>query len=152
MKTCANCKQTKDTAEFGVDRRRPSGRNAYCRACIRVKSAAQRKKLDPEKVRAYRQNWVNTNPDKVRAYQARYRYGFTAEQIAEQLAAQGGRCAICGTDEPGFKQGWNIDHDHATGELRGLLCGACNRGLGMMGDDPDRLEAAARYLRRPPCL
>jgi hypothetical protein len=66
------------------------------------------------------------------------------------LAAQGGRCAICGTDTPGTVQRFfAMDHDHETGEMRGLLCYRCNIGIGNLADDPDRLEAAARYHRHP---
>jgi hypothetical protein len=63
-----------------------------------------------------------------------------------QLAAQGGGCAICGyRPKPGGRR-LNIDHDHKTGAVRGLLCARCNRGLGWFRDDPDRLEIAATYL------
>jgi hypothetical protein len=77
------------------------------------------------------------------------RYGITQEQFDAMLEHQGNRCAICRTDTPCPTSGktWHIDHDHETGRVRGLLCNSCNRGIGQLGDDPDRLESAARYLR-----
>jgi predicted NAD/FAD-dependent oxidoreductase len=60
---------------------------------------------------------------------------------------ENGRCMICNTDQPGTESGyWPVDHDHATGRVRALLCSACNAGLGLFGDDPARLRAAADYL------
>jgi hypothetical protein len=79
-----------------------------------------------------------------------YRYGLTHEQFEEMLTGQGDRCAVCGTDTPkgshGF--GWSVDHDHVTGQIRGILCGYCNQGIGMLKDDPDVLTAAAKYLQQ----
>lgn len=62
------------------------------------------------------------------------------------LASQDGGCAICGA-KPKTRR-LNIDHCHATGQVRGLLCPRCNRGLGWFGDRIDRLHAAAVYLRQ----
>lgn len=64
--------------------------------------------------------------------------------------AQEGLCAICHQPET-VKYGDRVkdlavDHDHETGEVRGLLCNNCNRALGMFGDSAERLLAAARYL------
>jgi hypothetical protein len=73
-------------------------------------------------------------------------YGLTPEAFDELLAGQGGCCAICRTTEAG-KKGWCVDHNHATGQVRGLLCASCNLAIGYMADDPARHEAAARYLR-----
>lgn len=75
----------------------------------------------------------------------RHKYGITLTEMQSILAKQGGVCAICGTDYPGV-QGWHIDHNHGTGEVRGVLCQPCNSGLGQFGDTPDLLDAAADYL------
>jgi hypothetical protein len=65
--------------------------------------------------------------------------------------AQGGRCAVCSKAlVEGANQGLHVDHCHATGAVRGLLCGPCNGGIGMLGDDAERVAKAAEYLRRPP--
>lgn len=63
------------------------------------------------------------------------------------LAAQGGKCGICLASESG-RPGWSmaVDHDHATGRIRGVLCYQCNTALGRLDDSPERLLAAAQYL------
>jgi hypothetical protein len=75
------------------------------------------------------------------------KYGLTQEQYDQLLAGQGGRCPACGTDEPGAK-GWCIDHDHATGRVRALLCMRCNTMEGLADNDPAVLRALADWLER----
>lgn len=65
------------------------------------------------------------------------------------LAAQGGACAICGGPPLG-KGVYHLDHDHETGNVRGLLCHACNTSLGGFRDDPELLRKAIAYLEDPP--
>ena len=72
-------------------------------------------------------------------------YGIDKTQHAAMLRRQDGRCAICDT-----AVATDIDHDHTTGDVRGLLCGQHNTGLGLFGDDPDLLRRAAAYLENPP--
>jgi Recombination endonuclease VII len=57
-----------------------------------------------------------------------------------------GGCAICGK-RPARVASLHLDHCHDTGDVRGILCLSCNQGIGQFRDDPDLLEAAARYLR-----
>ena len=64
-----------------------------------------------------------------------------------QLAEQGGGCAICGKPPKLGGRRLNIDHAHHSGEVRGLLCARCNRGLGWFADSPHLLFCAATYLR-----
>lgn len=95
---------------------------------------------DPEKRDRVRSN--------ARAAYVRRTYGLSPDEHAAMLAAQGGGCAICGTDEPGGAGSWHTDHDHTSGDVRGLLCAGCNPGLGLFRDDPTILRAAADYLER----
>jgi hypothetical protein len=71
-------------------------------------------------------------------------YGITVEEYDEMLESQGGGCYICGIGPVG--RALDIDHDHRTGKVRGLLCSNHNRALGLLGDDPDLLLAAHTYL------
>ena len=73
-------------------------------------------------------------------------FGLTIEDAEEVLSKQNG-CGICHTLDPG--RAWDIDHDHVTGVFRGLLCGRCNKGLGLIGDDLAGVQAALVYLQQP---
>lgn len=89
--------------------------------------------------------WQAANP----GYARRYYTGEHAQAVAVRLEQQGGRCAICRTDSPGFKRkNWHSDHCHQSGVTRGVLCARCNIALGYMKDDAARLRAAADYLDR----
>lgn len=113
----------------------PEARRAYQRA---------RYAADPSKFAAANKRWYEKNSERqYRRKQERHH-----ANIARQLEAQGGVCAICGADGPGGRGGWHRDHDHATGKWRDLLCHYCNVGLGHFQDDPELLEKAATYLRR----
>ncbi|HFC47216.1 MAG TPA: hypothetical protein ENJ63_04965 [Dissulfuribacter thermophilus] len=74
------------------------------------------------------------------------------EYGSKMFNKQSGKCAICGVsfggrDENGnVPSSANLDHNHQTGQLRGVLCGNCNRGLGLFNDDPKLLRKAADYL------
>lgn len=71
--------------------------------------------------------------------------GISEEGYKELLKRQGGRCAICRSRPRGTRL--SVDHDHKTGEIRGLLCKNCNQGLGHFRDDPVRLKEAVKYLQ-----
>lgn len=115
--------------------------------------------------------WQRTHPDEYRAHnqnfsggrkELRYaRHGITERIYLDLLAAQGDKCAICLTEEPGGRWGvWQIDHDHAcclgtygcAACVRGLLCALCNQLLGHAKDSPDALRAAIVYLEETGCV
>lgn len=77
-------------------------------------------------------------------------YGITAEEYQAIYRAQGGKCAIC-QRATGASKKLSVDHDHKTGEVRGLLCTPCNRDvLGHLRDSITALLRAVRYLLHPP--
>lgn len=84
-------------------------------------------------------------PDEVRSYNLETSYRITLEEYEQRFLAQKGRCRICDSPERSGRL-LAVDHDHVTGLVRGLLCSACNRGLGFFRDRPDVLRVAADYL------
>lgn len=82
-----------------------------------------------------------------RKYELQKKYNLTEEDYNKMLIKQNGCCAICGTDKPTGK--WKVfavDHNHKTGTVRELLCNECNRGIGLLKDNPELLMKAAKYI------
>lgn len=86
------------------------------------------------------------NPDKGYAGYLKRIYGITIKEYYKMLEDQGGGCAVCGKTPGENGRRLAVDHDHETGEVRGLLCSSCNTGLGNFKDDPQLLESAMYYL------
>jgi hypothetical protein len=84
-----------------------------------------------------------------REWHLRRRYGIDADEYTRLLEAQGEVCAICGGSNPSGHR-LAVDHCHARGVVRGLLCHSCNSGLGKLRDDPDLLRLAIAYLEAKP--
>lgn len=116
------------------------------RASVRKHQEANREKLNAKmKARYHADEAFRAKRRKSgRAAQLR-KYGLTQDGYRDMLDAQGGGCAIC---TKSFRVAiMHVDHCHATGKVRGILCRQCNVALGLFGDDPDRLMEAAEYLR-----
>ena len=83
--------------------------------------------------------------DRAYTYRLRNKFGMTFEQYKTMQHKQNGRCAICG-NEPTSRARLVVDHDHQTGEIRGLLCHRCNRLIAWADERKDVLVNAASYL------
>jgi hypothetical protein len=122
---CSGCQQFHPEEGFGKDPR--GGLKRYCYACA---NAAQKA-------------WAAKNRDAVNLRVRLKKYGITQKHYDEMLQRCGRRCQICGRERL-----LDIDHCHAQGHVRGLLCGPCNRGIGFLDDDVSLLESAIAYLKR----
>jgi len=81
------------------------------------------------------------DPRSLKDRKLRDRYGITVDQYDEMVKNQNGQCKIC---KESVKL--HVDHCHKTGQVRGLLCNGCNRGLGYFNDNIDKLISATTYL------
>ena len=125
MKVCSQCLEIKPLSAFHNHASFPDGKGSWCKGCM---SAAQKPKRH--------------------GLTLKHRHGLTQDEYDRMLQLQAGCCAICRVTNPGTVHGWFVvDHNHATGVVRGLLCDRCNLGLGQFEDDSSRLIAAAQYLR-----
>lgn len=111
-----------------------------------------------EQRKQYMRRWCKAQPEKryARYFRARMRnkYGMPPERYDCLLLAQQGKCLICKgfmhmpskTDRTRKGDSVVVDHDHATNEVRGLLCNNCNRGLGLFRHNPEVLANAQKYM------
>lgn len=77
------------------------------------------------------------------------KYGITKDQYRDLYFQQDGKCAVCGDPERTARNTLlAVDHDHISGQVRGLLCSHCNRAIGLLRDDPEVIRAAAVYVAR----
>jgi len=109
-------------------------------------SAKKYLKENPDKRDKYQLTWKERHPEKRKLYTRNSRiraYGISPETYYQMLEAQGKRCAICKAES--LKRAMNIDHDHKSGKVRGLLCDGCNLSLGHI-ERKDFLEKALKYL------
>ena len=127
MKYCGKCKQTLPKSSFAKHAGKKDGLQERCTDC--------RKQHHKEKGHlSHRERHLRIN------------FGVDSTWYDDTLESQGGCCAICGTSDNGGKS-FAVDHDHSTGEVRGLLCDSCNRAIGMLGDSTEVLQNAIDYLK-----
>ncbi len=160
VKPCRKCKVEKSESEFYKDARFPDGIDIHCSECRKIKVGLWRaKNLEKAKLvsrKSYEKNpstnrirasaWYLNNKKQARQSALKFRFGITLDGYAERLKSQDECCAICGKHQSELKQNLSVDHDHSTGNVRGLLCGTCNTGLGHFKDSPKLLENALTYL------
>jgi hypothetical protein len=87
------------------------------------------------------------NPERTWEKDLKRKFGITVAQYNELLLKQGGKCAICKGDQVNGRKRLDVDHCHRTQKVRGLLCGFCNRAVGMLKDDLSLAEKLTEYLR-----
>lgn len=129
MKCCNRCGIGKSVEDFYRSSRSGDGRQGYCKACDKVRRET------PERMEAKKRS----------AWLAQLRkYGTSEAEYQQMFERQMGLCLICQKPENNIKLA--VDHDHATGEVRGLLCKRCNMAIGLLDDDPHIVTRAALYL------
>ena len=141
-KICKCCGENKSITEFYKTKRNCDGRGTTCKECKREKKMEYRLRED------VKVHTAEYNKD----YKLRIAYGIGTEDKLSMIDSQNGNCAICGKKLIDLNNNICVDHDHGTGKIRGILCGNCNRAIGLFFDNPKTLIAAAMYLERTTVL
>lgn len=176
VKTCSKCGETKFATMLNFYKHPGGkfGLTPRCKPCVNEdnkqrESAWRQGHPDEAKRRANARTKRHYHKDieysrqKQREYHAKYRADpikgamikarkrgggakLSPEQIEQIFQAQGGKCAICETTDPGHRTGWNLDHCHQSSRVRFVLCSACNRGLAAFRDNAPVMRRAADML------
>ncbi len=173
MRECSKCRKILPFASFSIKKGCKGGRSSWCKDCLNLHQQGLRaikashprppvgyadttktctlcKKVltfDHFSAKVKRAGKSILQP-RCKSCQIEHfrlkKYGVTREQYHQMLQSQSGLCLICAVkmEKP------CIDHCHATGRVRGMLCVKCNTGIGMLGDDIKNLESAVEYLKR----
>jgi hypothetical protein len=140
MKICAKCKVEKPNNSFGVNNSFADLKQRACKACL----SSQRKIARAKNPDIYKNQWKRNKYSSPEASENRRllaAYGITTAMKETYLNMVGGRCEICSISIKLV-----VDHNHATGGFRGLLCNKCNVGLGHFNDDIKLLRKAVDYI------
>ena len=167
MKKCTGCCEEKIMDEFYDHPKGKDGKHGICKTCYSVRAKSKSFKKDttltskvcnnceteqhPSEFSGHRRRpdgYSNTckTCDRERMYKSNY--GLTISDYDALLAKQNNCCDICLLHVSQHNKHLHVDHDHSTGEVRGLLCENCNRGIGLFQDDTVILENAIKYLNK----
>jgi len=161
-KECTRCHQVKTLDQFRSKKRNKDGKSSWCKTCATAHTRKYRESRtyptpEPFVPRPCSTCGVVKDRDgywpvkgcrdghQLQCKRCKHmwtKYGINSAEYDLMLAEQGSLCAICEK----VMESPNIDHCHETGKVRGLLCGPCNRGIGLLQDEPKLLRSAALYL------
>ncbi len=159
VKHCKKCGAVKALDDFYGEKGGRDGKRPECKSCTsarrkewyaknrqreiaRVKAWQQD---NPERLKAWREKNRDRRLEQLREIHLRNKFGLTPDEYDGILDAQLGVCALC-TSPPTPGISLHVDHDHGTGEIRGLLCVRCNNAIGLLRENPDLMRRAARYV------
>jgi len=158
IKQCFICKEIKSLDLFNRNKRTKDGKSSWCITCTKIKNKEWYAANKARKLESTR-TWAQNNPDRVKKSAQKYvkknsrkltlnsklrRYGITLEKYNLMIEGQKGMCAICNNVPDRLV----IDHNHATGEVRQLLCVSCNAALGQVKESENIVLSMLSYLRK----
>jgi len=144
VKTCTGCHQEKPIDQFHKNKATRDGHHYLCRPCNYAKSKTWKSQHPERRHQQYKKAFLRYwNANLLRLY------GIGIPEYIAMFREQEGLCACCCDLAPVDRiSSLMVDHNHATGVVRGLICHNCNIAIGHLKDDPVKAESVASYLRR----
>lgn len=139
-KICSSCKEEKHITAFSP---REDGADGFRNSCRKCRSESCELTRNKENRKLYNSEYYTS---KARERHLRHKFGITLDQYEELLNRQENCCAVCKRHKDNFKTNLAVDHDHITGEIRGLLCTHCNRYHVGRHRNGDLLRNIASYV------
>lgn len=154
MKKCRYCKIDLSYDLFAKNKSTKDGLSYYCKKCCVKKtkeSRAREKTINPitgktEYKKKYNEYPVNSK-EYLRNVFLKRKYNITLKLYNQMLIEQDNKCAICARHSDELPKSLDVDHDHITGKVRGLLCGKCNMGIGYFQDNINLINKASAYIK-----
>src|ERR1700693_631716 len=147
MKIYRICKLEKFKSDFSKSKTNKDRLRSECKLCLKEQRRVYHK-VNAKKISKQRKEHYKVNVDKIRNSHFIHYYGITLEEYDSIFKDQKGCCAICGIYYSKLKKKLCVDHNHLTGKVRGLLCNACNQGIGYLQENNTTLLSALKYLEK----
>lgn len=144
-KYCCRCNCDKSVSEFYRDKNRKDGRYPWCKKCTAKAIKGYRAK--PEIKRRINETRRRLRAKKPGRHWKQYGIDFTAEEYNERYRSQDGQCAVCGIHQSELSKRLCVDHNHDTGQARGLVCVPCNTIIGIIEGKMEIVQKIELYLR-----
>jgi len=145
-KKCSKCGEVKPLDQFYKRKEGILGVRSDCKKCGALRGKEWQRK-NPQQDKKQRKDWRDKNLDKIKNNALQWNYGISIEEYNNLLKIQENKCIICKRHKDDLTKSLCVDHDHATGRVRGLLCDDCNNALGRFKDSIENLKQAINYLQ-----
>ncbi len=144
MKFCKKCERNLPLESFGKRTASPDGKMYECKECV-VKKSVKWAKENPERFKKNQAKFYAKETTKRyrKDWRLKKEFGISLDDYDKMCESIYHKCEICGD-----QSSLDVDHCHTNGNVRGLLCGNCNRGIGLLKDNIDILQNAINYLKR----
>lgn len=141
LKYCPGCTKIKKFKEFNNSKNSNNGYSSHCTLCSRILS---KKYYTPDKgIKRYKKH-----KEHLTSYRLERKFGITLKDYNHKLKEQEGKCMICNMTEEQNGKRFAVDHNHATGKVRDLLCGNCNAAIGFLQENINIVKKAVLYIER----
>lgn len=141
MKRCTGCNTEKDIESFSPNGKTRKGTQKYRSQCKECESSRQ------DSIRASTPNTSRYSKSRRKGYQLKRSFGMTYDEWVSLMDSRGWACEICSRTVETSGRTLAVDHDHTSGEIRGVLCQRCNCAIGLLSENPEHIANAINYLK-----